>query len=47
MTETEWPQFNEYHISFFEDVIAMAKKVGSMDILLPCKDDSLRTHKLW
>jgi hypothetical protein len=44
MTETEQPQFeetNEYRTSFFTDVTAKANKVGSMDILLPCEDESV------
>jgi len=40
MTETARPQFektNELRTSFFEDVVAMVKKVGSVDILSPCE----------
>jgi hypothetical protein len=42
MTETERPQFemtSECRTSFFKDVIAGVKKVGSMNILWPCEDD--------
>jgi len=44
MTETDQPQFeetNEYRTSFFKDVTAKANKVGFMDILSPCEDDSV------
>ena len=43
MIETVQPQFeemNEYCTSFLKDVIAKANKVGSMDILSQCEDDS-------